>query len=547
MGHVTRRDTRRRAATAAAALVVGVLAACASGGAIERLGPTEPCAARGDEKVAKALVRCSQRSVVYVETVEASGTGVVLSLDGKHYVLTNSHVVDPWGAADITVDGRKHTEVDLVGVDAGADIAVLGPLPDSAELDALEIADGARPERGDDVFLVGYPGEAPPDDPEDLEATIAGGIVSRMREVKAFDQTYVQTDASIAGGQSGGPLFDAGGQLVGISGLSFADEFALALSAADVAEAVERIMSGDGDDHYPDLPVAERDDMVREGQITLHDASDTQALYLPPADDDRTLEFTIDVGGDLLVTMSSPDADGLLAISANYDDVQARLQELIAASSAFVGEDSWYSDDSFFEPGFDPGFDPGVDELDEDDPARAEISPGVFSVEVPADARVFISVEGPLLNSPLSVPFTSSLPLWPVTAERTEEPLAVGESVDRVIGTFESGSDFLVDLDEGQRVEIRAESAQSDVAMTIFSPGVTIEPVVLSDPSSWDGVEEVDDSGAGLYGFDAVTVVEAETAGTYRVRMYANDFMTVLGRLVVTDCDATDCDKEGGR
>ena len=67
---------------------------------------------------------------------------------------------------------------------------------------------------GDDLFLVGYPGEA---NTEDLKPTIADGILSRTRHTKVFDLSYLQTDASIGGGQSGGALVDTHGDVVGIS------------------------------------------------------------------------------------------------------------------------------------------------------------------------------------------------------------------------------------------------------------------------------------------------------------------------------------------
>lgn len=537
---------RRTSFTGAAvrlAIAVAVVAAtgCVGGGEIRYVGAANPCAPRSGEPPAKALVRCSAHSVVYVETDEGTGTGVAIEHDGRRYIVTNCHVVDPFGSVAVSLDGERHTDIDVVGVDAGADIAVLGPLDDDFETRPLPIGVAARPERGDEVFLVGYPGESPPDDPAELETTIAGGIVSRLREVRAFDQTYVQTDASIAGGQSGGPLFDAYGDLVGISGLGFADEFALALSATDVDDAVQRILDGDGDD-YAAVPTHETDEMLTEGSVTFADALDGQVLFIPAADEDRTLDFSFDGDPDTVVTMTSNQADMPLAVSSNSDDVYARLDQLIEDASALA-------DGEAPDPGFEEDFgfeeDPGYEEEltpEEEDAAKAEVSPGVFHVELEADHDLTISLSVPLLSHPLTVPFRSSLAVWPLTSERSEQDLEVGDSVDRVIGRFDTGSDYLVDLEPGQRVLLSAQSAAADVAMYVFDPGIRVEPVVLNDPEAMDGIEFVDDTEGGLYGLDASTVIGSDDGGVYRVRLMANDFLTVLARLTVTDCDDVECD-----
>ena len=99
----------------------------------------------------------------------------------------------------------------------------LDPLPDFDEADEP------------DVFLVGFPGGIESGDPE---IALAGGLLSRLREDDTFGLTYLQTDAAIAGGQSGGALVDEDGTVLGISGLGFAEEFALALSSDDVAASV---------------------------------------------------------------------------------------------------------------------------------------------------------------------------------------------------------------------------------------------------------------------------------------------------------------------
>ena len=140
--------------------------------------------------VAKQLLKCTDRSIVYIENHIGTGTGVLVEFDKKTYVLTNAHVVDPAGFADLALGGDVEKSVPVLGTVALADIALLGPLKASAfdgTAKALTVSRGDGLDRGDEVYLVGYPGES--DDPTseddaDLETTITSGIVSRSREVK---------------------------------------------------------------------------------------------------------------------------------------------------------------------------------------------------------------------------------------------------------------------------------------------------------------------------------------------------------------------------
>ena len=166
---------------------------------------------------------------------------------------------------------------------------------------------------------------------------------------------------------------------------------------------------------------------------------------------------------------------------------------------------------------------------------KPETSPGVFSVEIPADEDVYIGVQGPLLTEPLTVSFTSSLGVVDLSGDRPEGTIEIGDVIERVIPTYEDAADYELTLEAGDEVEIRAESPQSDVALVIFDPGVALTPVVNVDLEGSEGVELVDDSDEGLYGLDAVTTISAKEGGTYRIRLFSNDAVTVLARLSVTE------------
>lgn len=142
----------------------------------------------------------------YVES--GAGSGVIMSEDG--YIITNNHVVS--GASNVTVtlqDGSTHAAT-VVGADSQSDIAVVKI--DATGLTPAVMGDSDKLAVGETVLAVGNPlGE--------LSGTVTNGIVSALnREVTVNNQkmTLIQTNASISPGNSGGGLFNAEGDLIGI-------------------------------------------------------------------------------------------------------------------------------------------------------------------------------------------------------------------------------------------------------------------------------------------------------------------------------------------
>ncbi len=136
------------------------------------------------------------------------GSGVIVRADG--YVLTNHHVVD--GAEDVTVeltDGRSF-KADLVGSDAASDLAVL-KIADAANLSTLPLGNSDEVAVGDVVLAVG--------NPLGVGQTVTMGIVSakgRATGGTSFED-FIQTDAPINQGNSGGALVNTDGELIGIN------------------------------------------------------------------------------------------------------------------------------------------------------------------------------------------------------------------------------------------------------------------------------------------------------------------------------------------
>jgi len=136
------------------------------------------------------------------------GSGVVVSPDG--YILTNNHVVD--GATDVKVSFNDKSEypAKVVGTDKYVDIAVLKV--NRTGLTALPFADSSKAQAGDVVLAMG--------EPYGLRGTVTMGIISALGRgglgIERFED-FIQTDAAINQGNSGGALVDTHGELVGIN------------------------------------------------------------------------------------------------------------------------------------------------------------------------------------------------------------------------------------------------------------------------------------------------------------------------------------------
>jgi|GEM_PF-5962761 len=145
------------------------------------------------------------------ETSRSSGSGTIISGDG--YIVTNHHVIA--GADDIrvTLNNRKELSARLVGSDATADLAVLKV--DAKDLPFLVWGNSNDVKVGQWVLAVGYPFS--------LESTVTAGIISAKGESlvpsnrRDSQESFIQTDAAVNFGNSGGPLIDLSGDIVGIN------------------------------------------------------------------------------------------------------------------------------------------------------------------------------------------------------------------------------------------------------------------------------------------------------------------------------------------
>lgn len=525
--------TTRRAGALLASYLCLLAAACTGSdestdpaGSDVAAGTAEsPCAPQGDETQARALLRCGEQSVVFIETPFASGTGIVIDQEGEQYVVTNLHVVDPFGQATLGLaDGESLGTVPLVGAEASTDIAVLGPI-DGSDLDLAPVPlEAAAVEKGDDVFIVGYPGTANVDE---VDLTITSGLVSRRRELPEWDQTYVQTDAVVEDGQSGGPMFAGDGGLVGITALAFDESFSLALATSDVSAAVGRILDEGGDD-LTLVPISLDDGATggeaaggeTRGTIEMPTALELPTLFLPSADEDRSWNLTLEGPGSRF---------GVTVVDALEGEVLAQSAAGVALDEELLAAEAAAADLSIDELagalGFPGPLSPAA--------AVAEVTPGSFRIEVPAGVSVEVYLQIAPDAAPATLTWTSDQPMWPLSPTATVEPLELDRPVDMVLSSYQFSAVFDLELQEGATVQVVASSPWADVDVAIGAPGVEMSGPRLLSGVETPGLTLLSDSDVGLYGVDVDEPFTAGEAGTYRVVVQNFDSVTAAARVEV--------------
>ena len=148
-----------------------------------------------------------KKSVVTVDCNSKFGSGVFISDDG--YLLTNYHVVENETEIFVKIGSEKKVKAEIVKINKDYDLAILKVnLPSSK---GVFLRNDRTAMVGDEVFAIGTPLE------KSLGQTVTRGIVSGYREMNGVD--FIQTDVSVNSGNSGGPLLNARGEIIGINTL----------------------------------------------------------------------------------------------------------------------------------------------------------------------------------------------------------------------------------------------------------------------------------------------------------------------------------------
>lgn len=167
----------------------------------------------------------------------SSGSGVFINSRG--YLVTNHHVIDGLGSVAVRTHDGSDYSASLVGKDEDWDIAVLKLTADKDDFTFLEFGDSDDVRVGTHVIAVG--------NPVGFDSTVTQGIISSTdRMINGAEREYLQTDVAINSGNSGGPLIDKQGRIVGIATLKYArmgfEGLSFALKSDDVKRVVYDIL-----------------------------------------------------------------------------------------------------------------------------------------------------------------------------------------------------------------------------------------------------------------------------------------------------------------
>jgi hypothetical protein len=266
-------------------------------------------------------------SVASIDTDIAAGSGILID---PSTVLTAAHVVWPYQLVRVVFpNGIEITDAPVIGTDLFGDLALIDVSGVSGVPAPAEIGDGEAIPLGRPVYLIGYPGESE----AFPQPTITEGILSRTREWESEEWTFLQSDATVAGGQSGGALVDEDGVVVGITNFSFLEEFGLSGSLTDAAAVVERIRSDSST-----LELSDRLPPQRRGTDSHRLAFDNVwQEYVFVFESPLYVDVSFEASSDADVSLTFSTIDGLEIASADETvDGEERIDDLVSYAGPHV-------------------------------------------------------------------------------------------------------------------------------------------------------------------------------------------------------------------
>ncbi|MBO9533680.1 MAG: trypsin-like peptidase domain-containing protein [Solirubrobacteraceae bacterium] len=246
---------------------------------------------------------------------ESTGTGFVVSKDG--FIVTNAHVVQGAKEATVQFGADKAIDAKVQGIDVNSDLAVLKVDPDAHDLEPLDLGTAKRLKVGDPVVAIG--------NPYGLDRTLTTGVVSALaRKIDGLNgfkiTNVIQTDAAINKGNSGGPLLDAQGKVIGVNsqiqtenggnvGIGFAvpvDKVEQVLPTLKAGKEVQVAFLG-----VTTVPIDKKiAKVVKIGKgllvVSVKEGSPADKSGLKAGDSGVTFELgggSVDLGGDVIVSV----------------------------------------------------------------------------------------------------------------------------------------------------------------------------------------------------------------------------------------------------
>lgn len=378
----------------------------------------------------------------------SSGSAVLLD---NNYLLTNQHVVEYSPTVRIRFpDGTVIEDAPVASTDMHSDLALIGPV--DVEIAGVELAERTPLVAGDRIFLLGYPDEFE----AEADVAITEGIVSRLRRMALYDFGFVQVDALIAPGQSGGALVNSRGELAGISGLRFGEgSFGLAIASNDLVPLVDQMLE------ESDTPEFGSPQTEFSGTVA---AEGVRAWLIESVD--GTVEITAESDADLYIEVTGVEGGAPRFEDGVIDYFEG--DELPA--EAYVDDNTSGSEQLF-----------------------AAVAPGLYVVTVGSFDRAVADIS------------VRSFPAMRSFADVDEPQTAALDEVS--LGAFDHPSDvdeWLVELPAGVTVRVIVDSI-ADAA------------IVLRDGAR--AIASADDGVIGALGTSPMIETGIDEAGTYTIEV----------------------------
>ena len=407
-------------------------------------------AAYAQQSTASSVYESVAPAVVFIEVGTSTGSGLLLD---SNTILTAAHILYPDRRARVVFpDGTELLDVPLIAWDLLADIALLGPVQLDSPPVSPPFATGSDLPIGAELFAIGYPGEVEPYP----QPTIGRGILSRYRYWHDQEVAYLQTDAAIGDGQSGGVLVSSTGAVVGMTVFGgFFGPFGTAISAVDLLQRATALRSG------RDVPILRGNQNLAawaQGTPRTFDLDNgwAERAFAIDAQPEEEISFNVQSVSDLALTLVDSTGDTL----AEVDERGAAGTETI---SAVVD-----------------GFPPFLLLVSQFDDRLAR-------VRIEGDARL-VPVNDPDDGVTLELPV-------------------------RRVGAIDYPYDvdyYLLSLNAGETISVLVGS-------------VLIDPLLKIDYRYAPEIATDDDSGGGLFGFNAELIFHAEVDRVHRIAVIDPD------------------------
>lgn len=275
------------------------------------------------DRVSPAVVKVEvQQASRRGRPLGGSGSGFVFTPDG--FVITNSHVVQNAVSLRVQLPEGRHLQADLVGEDPDTDLAVLRI--DSTGLSSVALGDSQKLRVGQLAIAIG--------NPYGFQCTVTAGVISalgrtlRSQSGRLIDDV-LQTDAALNPGNSGGPLLNSQGEVIGVNTATILPAQGLCFAiAVNTAKFVAGRLIRDGGIRRQYIGVQAQTAPVHRALVRFHELASATGALIVAVEPRSPAERAGLLAGDLVVAMADRPVNGVDALHRVLSEENARLETI---------------------------------------------------------------------------------------------------------------------------------------------------------------------------------------------------------------------------